>query len=177
MPVRAASPEPTAVVPEDDGHDDIFVLKQLGTKRKRAAREAEPRDVMMDGMAANNDEVAIMLDSDAERARERAERKKARKEAKRAQRATSAAGGLNYDDPVVDEEQPFDYTSAPSILHPPREKYLRNTATTDECEPLFRQYKTCLTKALKERGIDQMLEDAKADNKENDAEYMKPSAR
>ncbi|KAK5734582.1 Mitochondrial distribution and morphology protein 35 [Elasticomyces elasticus] len=56
------------------------------------------------------------------------------------------------------------------------EKYLRNTATTDECEPLFRQYKTCLTKALKDRGIDQMLEEARADNKENDAEYMKPSA-
>ncbi|KAK5699979.1 Mitochondrial distribution and morphology protein 35 [Elasticomyces elasticus] len=55
------------------------------------------------------------------------------------------------------------------------EKYLRNTATTDECEPLFRQYKTCLTKALKDRGIDQMLEEARADNKENDAEYMKPS--
>ncbi|KAK1069263.1 exosome nuclease subunit [Friedmanniomyces endolithicus] len=121
MPVRAASPEPTAVAPEDDSHDDVFVLKQLGTKRKRAAREAEPRDAMMDGMAANNDEVAIMPDSDAERAREKAERKKARKEAKRALRATSAAGGLNYDDPVVDEEQPFDYASAPSILHPPRE--------------------------------------------------------
>ncbi|TKA22375.1 hypothetical protein B0A50_08257 [Salinomyces thailandicus] len=57
------------------------------------------------------------------------------------------------------------------------EKYIRGTATNDECEPLFKQYKTCLSKALKERGIDQMLEDARADNKENDAEYMKLSAR
>ena len=32
-------------------------------------------------------------------------------------------------------------------------------------------------KALKERGIDQMLEDARADHKEHDAEYMKPSPR
>lgn len=30
-------------------------------------------------------------------------------------------------------------------------------------------------KALKERGIDQMLEEARADNRENDLENMKPS--
>lgn len=32
-------------------------------------------------------------------------------------------------------------------------------------------------KALKERGIDQMLEEARADNKENDAKYLKPNIR
>jgi len=32
-------------------------------------------------------------------------------------------------------------------------------------------------KALKERGIDKMLEEAREDNRENDAEYMKPGAR
>ena len=32
-------------------------------------------------------------------------------------------------------------------------------------------------KALKERGIDTMLEEARADNRENDAEYMKPSIK
>ena len=30
-------------------------------------------------------------------------------------------------------------------------------------------------KALKDRGIDKMVEDARADNKENDAEFMKSS--
>ena len=34
-----------------------------------------------------------------------------------------------------------------------------------------------IQKALKERGIDQMLDEARADNKENDAEYLKPSTR
>ncbi|KXT11372.1 hypothetical protein AC579_724 [Pseudocercospora musae] len=56
-------------------------------------------------------------------------------------------------------------------------EFLRGTAKNDECEPLFKQYKECLGKALKERGIDQMLEEARADNRENDAEYMKPSPR
>ena len=74
-------------------------------------------------------------------------------------------------------------------------EYLRGTAKSDECEPLFKQYKACLSvcptasaqasrhkltrkqKALKERGIDQMLDDARADNKENDLEYLKPSKR
>lgn len=53
------------------------------------------------------------------------------------------------------------------------EKFLRGDSTTDECEPLFKQYKTCLTKALKERGIESMLDDARESNRENDAEHMK----
>nr|OQO29089.1 hypothetical protein B0A51_03424 [Rachicladosporium sp. CCFEE 5018] len=53
------------------------------------------------------------------------------------------------------------------------EKFLRGTAKEDECEPLFKQYKTCITKALKDRGIDTMIEEARADNKENDMEFMK----
>ncbi|WPH04269.1 Hypothetical protein R9X50_00715800 [Acrodontium crateriforme] len=55
------------------------------------------------------------------------------------------------------------------------EKYLRGTAMSDECEPLFKEYKACLGKALKERGIDTMLDEARADMKENDVEHMKPS--
>ncbi|SMQ55072.1 unnamed protein product [Zymoseptoria tritici ST99CH_3D7] len=31
------------------------------------------------------------------------------------------------------------------------EKYVRGVATTDECEPLFKQYQVCLKKALKDR--------------------------
>ncbi|KEQ82713.1 hypothetical protein M438DRAFT_299915 [Aureobasidium pullulans EXF-150] len=55
------------------------------------------------------------------------------------------------------------------------EKYLRGTATSDECEPLFARYKQCLSRALKERGIDKMLDEARADNRENDLENMKPN--
>ncbi|KAF2219842.1 mitochondrial distribution/morphology family 35/apoptosis [Elsinoe ampelina] len=56
------------------------------------------------------------------------------------------------------------------------EKFLRGTAKEDECEPLFKQYKTCLSAALKERGIDKMLDEARADNAENDVENMKPQS-
>ncbi|KAL2072224.1 hypothetical protein VTL71DRAFT_11567 [Oculimacula yallundae] len=45
-------------------------------------------------------------------------------------------------------------------------------AHTDECAPLFKDYKKCLTIALKERGIDKMLEEAREDHKENDADLM-----
>ncbi|KAF2459367.1 putative mitochondrial distribution and morphology protein [Lineolata rhizophorae] len=55
------------------------------------------------------------------------------------------------------------------------EKFLRGNAKTDECAPLFKQYKDCLSKALKERGIDTMVEEARANQKELDAEYMKTS--
>jgi TRIAP1/MDM35 family protein len=53
-------------------------------------------------------------------------------------------------------------------------EFLRNNAQTDECEALFKQYKTCLWKALKDKGIDKMLEDTRLDSKETDAEYMRP---
>ncbi|CAG5148843.1 uncharacterized protein ALTATR162_LOCUS2256 [Alternaria atra] len=54
------------------------------------------------------------------------------------------------------------------------EKFLRGTATTDECKPIFEQYEKCLSRALNERGIDKMLKEVRDDNKENDAEHMKP---
>jgi exosome complex exonuclease RRP6 len=107
-----SEPEPT---PVEDKDDDIFVLKEMHRKRKRAS---DPND----GMAAQSDEVAIPSD-EAERQHEKQERRRARKEAKRAaKRAASSADpaeeGVNGD-PA--EEQPFDYNSAPSMLNPPRE--------------------------------------------------------
>ncbi|MCJ1259982.1 phosphatidylinositol N-acetylglucosaminyltransferase subunit gpi1 [Lignoscripta atroalba] len=56
-------------------------------------------------------------------------------------------------------------------------EFLRGNAATDECEPLFRNYKDCLTRALKERGIDTMLDEARENNKENDAENMRRRSR
>ncbi|RDL32541.1 putative MDM35 Mitochondrial Distribution and Morphology protein [Venustampulla echinocandica] len=53
------------------------------------------------------------------------------------------------------------------------EKYLRGKGTTDECAGLFKEYKQCLTTALKDRGIDKMLEEAREDHKENDTLNMR----
>ncbi|KAK0625257.1 hypothetical protein B0T17DRAFT_267997 [Bombardia bombarda] len=54
------------------------------------------------------------------------------------------------------------------------EKYLRGSGTEDnnECSALFKEYSKCLQGALKERGIDKLLEDAREDNKENDTLYL-----
>ncbi|KAM3475905.1 hypothetical protein MY5147_003489 [Beauveria neobassiana] len=55
------------------------------------------------------------------------------------------------------------------------EKYLRGAEKdTKECESLFKQYQTCLGVALKQRGIDKLLEEAREDNKENDARLTQP---
>lgn len=108
-PSEPSSPEPAPASAEDqEGDDDVFVLKQLGKKRKRT----DP----VDGMAAQRDEVAIP-DDEAERLREKAERKKAKKEAKRALRAADANGAVDTEE----DQQPFDYASAPSVLNSPRE--------------------------------------------------------
>ena len=57
--------------------------------------------------------------------------------------------------------------------------YLRSTRHASVCvvaTPFSRgRNAKFYQKALKERGIDQMVEDARADNKENDSEYMKPT--
>ena len=53
------------------------------------------------------------------------------------------------------------------------EKYLRGNSSADECESLFKQYRTCLTKALKDRGIDTMLAEARQGTPETDAEHMR----
>jgi len=69
-------------------------------------------------------------------------------------------------------------------------EFLRGNAQSDECEPLFQQYKKCLAVwrgapngiftadtlqvALKERGIDKLLEEAREDAKETDQIHMRP---
>jgi hypothetical protein len=77
-------------------------------------------------------------------------------------------------------------------------EFVRGVAKEDECEPLFKEYKTCLTvcqrdietrsrhsdavlihglqKALKDKGIEDMIAEARADNKDNDVEFMKPNS-
>ncbi|OQO12507.1 hypothetical protein B0A48_03149 [Cryoendolithus antarcticus] len=72
---------------------------------------------------------------------------------------------------IAKVRHPKPWTSSPYLTS--FSEFLRGTAKEDECEPLFKQYKTCITKALKDRGIDTMIEEARADNKENDMEFMK----
>lgn len=98
--------------PAEDQRTDLFVVKQLGgRKRKRGdAAEESTSTPTLDPMV--NDE--IMLDQpdedseEATRAREKAARKAAKKAKKK---ELAAAAALDYDKPA------FDYTTAPSVLH------------------------------------------------------------
>ena len=112
-----SSPIPTPVSAEqeqEEGEEQSFILKQLGKKRKR---NDQPR--VLDGMAAQSDEVGFHDDEESERLlREKAERKRERKDAKRAAKAVLGSAEAMADD---DGDEPFDYASAPSILNPPRE--------------------------------------------------------
>ncbi|KAF6817929.1 hypothetical protein CPLU01_13445 [Colletotrichum plurivorum] len=52
-------------------------------------------------------------------------------------------------------------------------EYLRGVGTdNNECADLFKNYQKCLTGALKERGIDKLLDEAREDSKENDATHL-----
>ncbi|CAI4220035.1 unnamed protein product [Parascedosporium putredinis] len=53
------------------------------------------------------------------------------------------------------------------------DKYLRGNGTdSNECSALFKEYRKCLEVALKSRGIDKLLDEAREDNKDNDNSYM-----
>ncbi|KAH8175063.1 NAD(P)-binding rossmann-like domain-containing protein [Sarocladium implicatum] len=55
------------------------------------------------------------------------------------------------------------------------EKYLRGAEKdTNECAGLFDEYRKCLGVALKTRGIDKLLDEAREDNKENDVRLTTP---
>ena len=84
----------------------------MGKKRKRA----DPMDTMDDGMAANTD-VVTLPDTQSEAAQQKRERKAAKRVAKKEAKAAATNGGSGDGE----EEVPFDYASAPSILNPPRE--------------------------------------------------------
>ncbi|KAI5305438.1 hypothetical protein KEM56_004425 [Ascosphaera pollenicola] len=53
------------------------------------------------------------------------------------------------------------------------EKYLRGNTDSKDCDKIFQEYKACLSKTLKEKGIDSMVEEARVRAKETDQEYMK----
>ncbi|KAF2400102.1 putative mitochondrial distribution and morphology protein [Trichodelitschia bisporula] len=53
------------------------------------------------------------------------------------------------------------------------EKFLRGAARSDECAPLFVEYKACLNKALKDRGIDVLIEEARVESKESDDTWLR----
>ncbi|GJC91583.1 mitochondrial distribution and morphology [Colletotrichum higginsianum] len=49
---------------------------------------------------------------------------------------------------------------------------VKDGTDNNECADLFKNYQKCLTVALKERGIDKLLDEAREDQKDNDATYM-----
>ncbi|KAH8727224.1 ribonuclease H-like domain-containing protein [Phaeosphaeriaceae sp. PMI808] len=99
--------------PQEDDRTDLFVVKQLGGKKRK--RTEAPIDQTLSTTALdpmNDDEIMIDQEESEEaiRAREKAEKKALRKQKKKEQAAQAA--NLNYDD-----EPAFDYVNAPSILH------------------------------------------------------------
>ncbi|CAM1504043.1 Fc.00g016340.m01.CDS01 [Cosmosporella sp. VM-42] len=54
-------------------------------------------------------------------------------------------------------------------------EYLRGQERDNkECADMFKDYQKCLSVALKDRGIDKLLDDAREDNKDNDLKHMGP---
>ncbi|KAH7138281.1 ribonuclease H-like domain-containing protein [Dendryphion nanum] len=106
-------------VPEDN-RTDIFVVKQLGGKRKRAPVETSPEQEGLpsptsdDGnMGESSEANEIMLEADEKTQRIRAkEAKKAAKLRKKEREQAKRDEGLEYG-----EEQEFDYANAPSVLN------------------------------------------------------------
>ena len=102
-----SAPSPEQPPPEEP-QDDTFILKQLGRNKKRKLDDSNSVPAESDALATQTDEVTI--DPAVDRAQQKAERKRLKKEAKAKQDISAP----------VEEEEAFDYASAPSILNPPR---------------------------------------------------------
>lgn len=93
----------------EDERTDIFVVKQLGGKKRKRFSDDQPTPTL-DPMT--NDEISLDQPADSEdamRAEEKAARKAAKMEKKKKKHAEAAA--LDRNEPV------FDYANAPSVLH------------------------------------------------------------
>lgn len=97
--------------PAEDERTDMFIVKQLGGRKRKRGDATQEHSAALDPMT--NDEIMLDAQEDSEeaiRAREKAAKKAAKKLKKQQQAAQKAA--LNYDD-----EPAFDYANAPSVLH------------------------------------------------------------
>jgi exosome complex exonuclease RRP6 len=124
---KSEQPKPTFVPkeerPKEDERSDIFVVKQLGGKRKRG--QADAGGEASTALADQADQVMFDHSGD-EKATRKAEKEQRKKEAKmrKQQRRKSQLSDqppgdgetLDYGDEGAEEEQPFDYASAPSVL-------------------------------------------------------------
>jgi exosome complex exonuclease RRP6 len=96
--------------PEEDQRTDMFVVKQLGgRKRKRAEAPSSPAPTS-DPM--QNDEMMLEPDEETEEA-ERLRKKAARKAEKKQKKKEDREAAALYND----NEPAFDYAAAPSVLH------------------------------------------------------------
>ncbi|KAH9879865.1 hypothetical protein J1614_001889 [Plenodomus biglobosus] len=100
--------------PEEDQRTDMFVVKQLGgRKRKRGDVPEESTSApTLDPMT--NDEIMLDQREEDSEGATRAQEKAARKAAKKARKKELAAAAAAATNP---DELPFDYATAPSVLH------------------------------------------------------------
>ncbi|KAM0271059.1 hypothetical protein ACHAPA_003128 [Fusarium lateritium] len=55
------------------------------------------------------------------------------------------------------------------------EKYLRGQEKDNkECADMFKEYQSCLRVALKDRGVDKLVAEAREENRENDLRHLGP---
>ncbi|TXC07478.1 hypothetical protein FocTR4_00002774 [Fusarium oxysporum f. sp. cubense] len=55
------------------------------------------------------------------------------------------------------------------------DEYLRGQEKDNkECAGMFKEYQNCLKVALKDRGVDKLVEEAREENKENDLKHLGP---
>jgi exosome complex exonuclease RRP6 len=115
---KAEKPQHTFVPkedrPQEDQRTDMFVVKQLGGKKRKRAEASEagtPARPALDPMT--NDEIMLDGNEDADEEAARAAKKAARKaEKKQKKKKEAQAASLN------DAGEPaFDYANAPTVLH------------------------------------------------------------
>ena len=111
--------------------DDIFILKDIsGPKKRKASALDEPPEPMSPNEVANGypdgheaTEISLNDPNEERAAREKAERRAERKAQKKAekQRRKLEEQQQAHGKAQIEDEEPFDYENAPSVLHASRD--------------------------------------------------------
>lgn len=111
--------------PAEDPRTDIFVVRQLGGRKRKAAEALASPAAATPSKSADpmlDDEIMLEEDEETQHRQGKAARKAARRAEKEARKAEKRAAKNAARD---EDEQAFDYAGAPSVLH-------ANTASSDK---------------------------------------------
>jgi exosome complex exonuclease RRP6 len=130
---ETALPEHPYIKERSKPESSVFVVKEVGGSRKRKADAVHAPSTTVESTEEAANEDVVMAGNDTLAAEEKAERKAARKAQRKLEKQERKAA--NAEEKEKDDDTPFDYASAPSVMNAKP-----NTTLKPGSKPVFDPY-------------------------------------